>query len=609
MFKRVTHVFLLLAMAVGLVALPQNTVAQQQAQYFPETGHWATGYFLQAWQNTPNATSVLGYPISKPFMEESFTNPGETYLVQYFERAVLEEHPENFGVQDNKYYILGRLMGQLAAQGRENEAPFQPVPDPGDGTWFAETEHTLRDTENAQFRTYWLNNGGLETFGYPISEQFQEVNEADGNTYWVQYFQRQRMEWHPELNTVLLGLLGNEYRDEYHQGNPAFDRQSPDTPPEGMTTQPVQTTPPQETTDAPEEFVYGYNATLYLDGAEWQDRERVLQIAKNSLVYWIRQQVVWKDIEDQSGAYYWAELDDIVNDVHNAGMKLMLVVVQSPSWYTPTGSHGLPSREHFGDFARFMGAMAERYKGKVQAYEIWNEQNRACENGGNCQIEGGVGGEVADAGFYVDMLAATYDSIKAADPNAIVVSGAPTSTETNDPAIAISDSAFIKDMLQDPDFRADVVGVHPGGHNNPPDTMWPDNPGPEPWTNSREFYFRRVEDVRQAMIDAGRGDMKIWITEFGWATENTTPGYEYGNDISLETQADWIVRAFNIGRYEYSPWVGGMFLWNLNFSIAWEGVHDNPLHEQASFSVLNPDWTPRPAWYAIQNMRGAQQWE
>jgi hypothetical protein len=48
--------------------------------------------------------------------------------------------------------------------------------------------------------------------------------------------------------------------------------------------------------------------------------------------------------------------------------------------------------------------------------------------------------------------------------------------------------------------------------------------------------------------------------------------------------------------------MGAMFLWNLNFSIPWAQYEGNPLHEQASFSVLNGDWSPRPAWFAIQSI-------
>jgi len=49
-------------------------------------------------------------------------------------------------------------------------------------------------------------------FGYPISEEFREVNPDDGREYTVQYFERQRFEWHPgawpERYDVLLGRLG-----------------------------------------------------------------------------------------------------------------------------------------------------------------------------------------------------------------------------------------------------------------------------------------------------------------------------------------------------------------------------------------------------------------
>jgi hypothetical protein len=53
--------------------------------------------------------------------------------------------------------------------------------------------------------------------------------------------------------------------------------------------------------------------------------------------------------------------------------------------------------------------------------------------------------------------------------------------------------------------------------------------------------------------------------------------------------------------YEQYPWVGNMFLWNLNFAVTWsETDPPQPLHEQAAFGILHGDWTPRPAYLAIQ---------
>jgi hypothetical protein len=598
MHKRVLALALSLSLLLGIVATPQAISAAPKTpgevpdtkppflnQYFPQTQHAAVNSFLAFWKRTPNALFVLGYPISQPFIEESFTEPGTYYRVQYFERAILEEHPENYGT---RYYILGRLLGNQIVKSRAGEAPFQPAADPGDGTFDSATSHTLRNGP-APFRGFWQKNGGLSVFGRPTSEQFQELNQADGKTYWVQYFERQRMEWHPDERDaryrILLGLLGNEERDAHHQGEEAFAPEAPNQSPP----------PPPPSSD----FIYGFNALLYSQGSPWQDRGRVLTLSKNAGIYWVRQQVRWTDLQGAPGTdcytICWGELDQIVDDSAAAGVKLLLSVVAAPGWATPNGRNGLPAREHFGEFNTFVGQMAARYKGKVQAYEIWNEQNLAVENGGR----------VANANLYMDMLVGASQAIKAADPKAIVVSGAPSSTETNSPSIAISDIAFLRQMFADPRFRsaADVVGVHPGGEGNPPDTLWPDKPGPGPgWVTSREFYFRRVEDVRAAMVAAGLGDMKIWITEFGWATKNTTPGYGYGNRISYQMQADWIVQAFRMGRRDYNPWVGAMFLWQLNFAVPWK-YNGNELHEQASFGVLNGDWSPRPSYLAVQNMR------
>jgi polysaccharide biosynthesis protein PslG len=52
--------------------------------------------------------------------------------------------------------------------------------------------------------------------------------------------------------------------------------------------------------------------------------------------------------------------------------------------------------------------------------------------------------------------------------------------------------------------------------------------------------------------------------------------------------------------YQQYPWVGNMFLWNLNFTVLQAEHGVDPMHEQGSFSIVNRDWSPRPAFYAIQ---------
>jgi hypothetical protein len=91
--------------------------------------------------------------------------------------------------------------------------PFQPVgpvPSTLDRTYFPDTGHTLA----YGFKSFWESHGGLAVFGYPISEEFSETNPDTGQTYTVQYFERDRFEYHPELAgtpaEISLGRIGIE---------------------------------------------------------------------------------------------------------------------------------------------------------------------------------------------------------------------------------------------------------------------------------------------------------------------------------------------------------------------------------------------------------------
>jgi hypothetical protein len=72
--------------------------------------------------------------------------------------------------------------------------------------FFPETGFAVR----GRFLTHWETYGGLAINGYPISDERRETLE-DGREYLVQYFERTRLEYHPENaapNDVLLGQFG-----------------------------------------------------------------------------------------------------------------------------------------------------------------------------------------------------------------------------------------------------------------------------------------------------------------------------------------------------------------------------------------------------------------
>jgi thermitase len=174
------------------------------ALYFPQAGHSIEGAFRQFWEKRGGLT-IFGYPLSEAFVENGLT-------VQYFERAVLEYHPE---YARTRAEVQIRLLGLEASQGRSEPAfrrLFEYGKPPADTTttrYFNDSGHSL----SGQFRTFWERNGGLEIFGFPISEPFN-ITDAAGKTRRVQYFERCRMEYFPDLEgtpyAVQLTLLARD---------------------------------------------------------------------------------------------------------------------------------------------------------------------------------------------------------------------------------------------------------------------------------------------------------------------------------------------------------------------------------------------------------------
>ncbi len=175
-----------------------TTAAPAPPSYFPQTGHTVGPHFLHAWRER-GAVALLGYPLSEEFVEDGL-------LTQYFERAVLQYQPAAI---HTPYLVQGRQLGRDLTVGREGEAAFMRVAGgSGDRAYFPETGHTL----GGVFGQTWRERGGLIVFGYPLSEEFIEVNSADNQPYLTQYFERARLEYHSGSDGgpkyVTIGLLG-----------------------------------------------------------------------------------------------------------------------------------------------------------------------------------------------------------------------------------------------------------------------------------------------------------------------------------------------------------------------------------------------------------------
>lgn len=194
------HIVVALTAGVLLLAvlLPSGLLQAQDDVLRFETGHSLSNEygFLTFWREH-QGDQLFGAAISAPIEVDGI-------VVQYFERARLELHRELEGSP----ILLGRLGAEYtSALWREFDPPSSDALEDPNGQFFIETGHTLREP----FRSFWHGNGGMNFLGLPISEPRWEY--IGDKMIEVQYFERVRLERHPQLSgpdSIAISSLGRD---------------------------------------------------------------------------------------------------------------------------------------------------------------------------------------------------------------------------------------------------------------------------------------------------------------------------------------------------------------------------------------------------------------
>ncbi len=346
----------------------------------------------------------------------------------------------------------------------------------------------------------------------------------------------------------------------------------------------------------PDDFGYG----IQVQGSVGDPRSTIGSVQKLGMD-WIKQQVRWEHIEPGQGEFNWALIDGVIDDANRADIYVMLSVVTAPAWTRPNsggGTHGPP--DDYEAYGRFIGQLIDRYKGKIHAIEVWNEQNLDRE----WQSPNGL-----NAADYVRLLQIAHREIKARDPNIIVISGALSPTggwvEPDGRVTAVDDFAYFQELLNAGMLNyADCVGAHHNGINFPPDKDW-DEGYNDPTANFRgpfdnPHHSWSFKSTLWGYYNMMSGQRKLCVTEFGWATVEgfggTPPGFEFAEDNTLQEQADWILQAFQLQREWGITWIA--YLWNLDYA----NKSQDPLDPNVPYSLVNFNGAPRPAYDALEQM-------
>jgi hypothetical protein len=377
--------------------------------------------------------------------------------------------------------------------------------------------------------------------------------------------------------------------------------------------EPVPTEEPLEPTTAPavpagvpvemKSPDYGMQAFLW-----WRPEvaQRDLELIRDAGFNWVKQGFPWREIEGSGKAQYdWSTTDRLVDQVESVGgLHLIARLDSEPSWasgqnYPNDQNIFMTPPRNNQDFAEFCGTVATRYKGRIAAYQVWNEPNLRRE----------WGGKPPDPIGYVNLLKICAEAIRHADPDAIVISAgmAPTTRRDN---VAMPDTEFLKQMYAagaQPYF--DALGAHGAGYKAPPEkdpgeiatdpNFYNTGDANCPGDPCRIYGFRHVEDLHRIMVENGDGDKQVVVLEFGWTTD-PRPNSPYAwHSVTEEQQADYFVRAYQYAKEHWQPWIGVMSL------IYMPNVDWTDEDEQYWWSIAIPNYPqfyPRKAYRDLAPM-------
>ncbi len=265
-----------------------------------------------------------------------------------------------------------------------------------------------------------------------------------------------------------------------------------------------------------------------------RDQAAHMQPTKELRAQVARTTMLWSNVEPTRGHRDWSRVDAAVAHAVAAGVEPMIVFYHSPTWANgaapgPNAGDQVPTDpaafdRWVNDYAAFIRAAAERYRGRVRLWEVWNEQN------GRFTWQ-----PRPNPGQYARFYPRMRSVLKAVDPGNRVSMGALGNITAGHP-----DSIYGLDYLRQVNAAGlfpDIVSVH----------AFPSK-GQAPDSHIRfQNNFDDIQTVRDYM-ESVNWNAPMWVTEWGWSTEENRSGIDA---VDPETQARYVYCSLNILAREY----------------------------------------------------------
>ena len=309
----------------------------------------------------------------------------------------------------------------------------------------------------------------------------------------------------------------------------------------------------------------------YFDGTSPMTRvKRHFMAARRAGVGYLRCAFAWNGIEPKQGEFRWKFWDNFVSLAEQNHIKIIPYVAYTPQWAARNGKDFWKQPPRKPElYADFMFQIAARYRGRVGAWEIWNEPD-------NKDYWTGTPDEFAE----LAMLAAKR--IREADPNAVLILG----------GVAYGPSKFLQVLITGYhlDRYVDVVAMHAY---------------PESWLNvPMEKIFEQWVPAIAQLIDGDDSGDDLWVNEMGY------PDYRYRRNQASVYGGD-----VNYGYEHTSAYQANMLFKMEVMAVAsdrvsltgWYRIDDFPLGEKRlggdlvnyHLGVEDVAQRPKPAFFAL----------
>lgn len=253
---------------------------------------------------------------------------------------------------------------------------------------------------------------------------------------------------------------------------------------------------------------------------------------------WAKSQLRWNQGDPASIA------QGAIDAARGRGFKILLGVVGNPQQLAANPT------QYYQDFANFLGAVAALGPDGI---EVWNEQNIDRE---------WPAGQISPAA-YTQMLSAAFQAIKRANPNVLVISGAPAPTGFfggRCTANGCDDDAYIRGMAAAGAAQfADCIGIHYNEGILPPSATSGD---PRGSSSHYTRYYPTMVNLYASVFP----NKQLCFTELGYLSPEgfggLPAGFEWAAGTTVQEQAEWLAQAVTLARQ--SGRIRLFIVWNVD---------------------------------------------